>query len=129
MTRPSALIIDDDPFSRSLLATMLRKDFQVALASGGHEGLVLAQQRPPQLILLDMQMPDWDGLKTLAKLREVEALANIPVIMITNDSSRETVAAAVSNGVNDFLLKSALSQNELLKRAARLMRLATAVPA
>jgi DNA-binding response OmpR family regulator len=84
MSTPHVLVVEDDPSVRGLLQTLLSAEgYDVAVASDGLAGLVKASSRKPQLILLDLMMPDLGGVRVLEELRGDPALAEIPVIVVT----------------------------------------------
>lgn len=119
-SRPRILVIDDDPLFRSLITSMLRRDYLVTVAGDGAEGYYKALEFPPQLAIVDVQMPGWDGLRTLQALRAHQALAKIPVMMMTSDASRQTVLASVQAGANDYVIKTTLNRDELLSKVRKL---------
>jgi DNA-binding response OmpR family regulator len=102
---------------------MLRRDYFVSVAGDGSEGYYKALEHPPQLAIIDVQMPGWDGLRTLQTIRAHQALAKVPVMMMTSDASRQTVIAAIQCGANDYVIKTTLSREELLKKTKRLVNL------
>ncbi len=79
------LLIDDEPDIRRIGQLSLGSvgRWKVTLATGGQQGVELAQREKPDLVLLDMMMPEMDGLMTLQKLRENPVTAGIPVIFMT----------------------------------------------
>lgn len=77
------LIVDDDKSIRQILEIALEDNWIVAMASSGDEGIKLAIQEKPDLILLDQMMPGLDGLSTLKELRANDDTAKIPVIFLT----------------------------------------------
>jgi diguanylate cyclase (GGDEF)-like protein len=88
----SILVIDDEKANLLVLNTILSRDYTVYTAKSGAEGLKLAQADLPDLILLDIIMPDMDGFEVLKCLKAAEELKNIPVIFITgldNDTDEE----------------------------------------
>jgi DNA-binding response OmpR family regulator len=126
MNRARVLVIDDDPLFRSLITSILRRDFLVSVAADGSEGYYKAIEHPPQLAIIDVQMPGWDGLRTLQAIRAHQALAKVPVMMLTSDASRQTVVAAIQCGANDYVIKTTLSGEELLKKTRRLANVGAA---
>src|SRR5579872_3095892 len=121
MKRAQILVIDDDPLFRSLMTSFLRRDFLVMVAGDGKEGLYKASKHVPQLAIIDVQMPGWDGLRTLHAMRSNPDLPRFPVMMLTGDASRQTVSAAIQAGADDYLIKTSLSRDELLKKVCRLL--------
>lgn len=85
MPRRRVLIVDDEEDIRDVAALALETggDFEVLLANGGRAGLSIARERRPDLILLDVMMPELDGTATLRELRHDEATRSIPVIFLT----------------------------------------------
>ncbi len=82
--RPSVLVVDDDPAARDLMARMLTKDgLDVTTAGGGDEGLRLARELQPLVIILDVFMPGMDGWSVLTTLKADPDLSDIPVIMVS----------------------------------------------
>jgi two-component system copper resistance phosphate regulon response regulator CusR len=116
------LVIDDDPLFRSLIVSLLRKNYMVAVASDGLEGYHKALQHPPDIALVDIQMPGWDGLKTLKAFRDHPSLENTKILMLTGDASRETVLAAIQGGANDYVIKTSFSKVEFLEKISRFER-------
>jgi DNA-binding response OmpR family regulator len=123
MSRPRILLIDDDPFIRSLVTAFLRGEFLVSVATDGMQGLERALEDPPDLVIVDVEMPGWDGLETINQMRAKEALQRIPMMVLTGDASRETVMGAIKRGANDYLIKTSLTRDELVKKAHRLIKL------
>lgn len=104
--KPTILIVDDTPTNIQLLAEVLRSDYQVKVAGGGKFALdVIARQGPPDLILLDVMMPDMNGIEVLRRLRDNEQMRNIPVILVSADATEETQLMGLSDGADDYLVK------------------------
>lgn len=124
MIRPaSILIVDDLAFSRELLSAMLSGlGHELVLASGGAEALELARARPPDLILLDLMMPDIDGLQVCRELRADGRTAHIPVIIVTALDDRASRLAGLDAGCDDFLTKP-IDALELRARARTIVKL------
>jgi DNA-binding response OmpR family regulator len=100
------LVIDDEENNRALLARRLqRQGHRVVLAAGGREGLALALGAAVDVILLDILMPDLSGYDVLARLKESDALKEIPVLMITALDDRDSVIRCIGMGAEDYLAK------------------------
>ena len=99
------LVIDDEPYTRALLDIHLRhRGYDVMLAGDGWKGLQLYHQEHPDVILLDLNMPELDGVTVLKEIRAVDL--NQPVIVLTADSTPEMEQQVRAIGVNEFVLKS-----------------------
>jgi len=115
------LIIDDDPLIRSLLVAALRKDCLVAVATEGAEGFRKSLELIPDVAIVDINMPGWDGLTTLQAFRVHPGLKSVKVIILTADTSQQTVMAAIRCGAHDYLLKNAFSRAEFYRKLNRLV--------
>lgn len=103
MSKPSILIIDDEPQIRKLLEITLRSyDYDVRLAENGHDGLVNSAIHPPDLIILDLGLPDISGHEVLKRVRE---WYNNPIIILSVINSEEDIIKALDNGASDYLNK------------------------
>jgi two-component system KDP operon response regulator KdpE len=117
------LVIDDDFALVSLLRIGLeREGFTVVTADGGHEGLRRAYETHPDVIVLDIMMPDIDGWTTCERLR---SMCNTPIIMLTAKDSQEDVLRGLSLGADDYLTKP-YSFAELKARILSLLRRSSA---
>ena len=100
------LVIDDDPLFRNLMVSFLRREYFVSVASDGSEGFYKALEYPPDIAIVDVQMPVWDGLQTLKAFRSHPTLCKTKIIMLTSDASKGTVVAAIQGGANDYIIKT-----------------------
>jgi len=113
------LIIDDEVQIRRLLEiTLSASGYKISEASTGKEGLTLAATRQPALVILDLGLPDADGLEILKKLRE---WYKKPVIILSVRSSEDDIIKALDNGASDYLTKP-FRTGELLARIRVAMR-------
>lgn len=100
------LLIDDEPYLVELMAVRLKsKGFESVTAVSGREGLEKAKREKPDLILLDILMPDMDGYQVLRCLREEEGTREIPVIMLTVKKWSEDIQRAIAGGAVDYIVK------------------------
>ena len=117
------LIIEDDPhfqaYVRSLLA---RKGYELDATNTGRDGLQRAVGTKPDLVLLDLQLPDINGIEVCRLLRADEKTRRLPVLVMTarDDAGGVLASAATAVGANGFLLKS-FGENELLSQVRRLL--------
>ena len=113
------LIIDDEVQIRRLLEiTLSANGYKISEASTGKEGLALAASGQPVLIILDLGLPDMDGLEILKKLRE---WYQKPVIILSVRNTEEDIIKALDNGANDYLTKP-FRTGELLARIRAAIR-------
>lgn len=109
----SVLIIDDEVQIRRLLEIALSSNgYRIHEASTGREGLVAAATQNPSLIILDLGLPDTEGVEVLKKLRE---WYENPVLILSVRNSEDDIVAALDNGANDYLIKP-FRTGELLAR-------------
>jgi len=100
----SVLVIDDEEIMREILDALLTKEgYEVRLAAGGLEGLEVARAVPVDAVIVDVMMPDMDGISTLEELKKVDE--DVAVIMITAFASVETAIAAMKRGAFDYITK------------------------
>lgn len=110
------LLIDDSVQNLKLLGNMLReKNYQIALARDGKEGLKLAKKIFPDLILLDIMMPELDGYEVCKKLKEEDQTKEIPVIFLTAKTSNEDLVKGFQIGGVDYITKP-FNKEELFMR-------------
>jgi two-component system KDP operon response regulator KdpE len=119
MNKAEILIIDDEPQIRKLLDIILDSNgYKVWKAETGKEGLIMAANHPPELILLDLGLPDKNGHEVLKELREWYSKS---IIILSVQSSEEDIVTALDNGATDYLTKP-FRTNELLARIRSCMR-------
>lgn len=120
--RPTVLVADDDEFQRKLMARILEaENYRVLFAGSGLEVLSLLRKTRPDLILMDVMMPDLDGVETTRRLKAVPQFAAIPVIMITGQSEKSVVAESLQAGAAGFLVKP-FERDTLLAKVAQALR-------
>ena len=103
--KPSILIIDDVASNIQLLATALADFCEIRFALSGPEGLALVRQAPPDLILLDVMMPEMDGYEVCDLLKHAPETREIPVIFVTAKNDAESETRALNGGAVDFITK------------------------
>ncbi|MBD0275941.1 MAG: response regulator, partial [Acetobacteraceae bacterium] len=100
------LVVDDVPVNRRLLEAKLSAEFfEVGLAASGAEALSMAARWSPDVILLDVMMPEMDGYETCRALKDNPATAHIPVVMVTALIDRSERVRGLEAGADDFLSK------------------------
>lgn len=105
--RYKILIVEDDqPLAEVLQERFDNEGFTVYLAKDGESGLLMALEKEPDVILLDIVMPKLDGLSMLKELRTYERGKDVRVVVMTNLSDSKEVHEALAHGAHDFLVKS-----------------------
>jgi DNA-binding response OmpR family regulator len=114
MEQPKILIIDDDPDLRLALKIRLQANhYDTVQASDGYAAISVAQKEHPDLIILDLGLPAGDGFVVLKRLQDSDALASIPVIVLTARDPQPSQEKAMQAGATAFFQKPA-DNNELL---------------
>ena len=117
---PTLLVADDEPDMLRFLKSQLSSHYRVLEAVDGQQAIEKASQFLPDIILLDMMMPEKDGLQACREIRERTPTASIPIILLTARADEETKLAALSAGASDFLSKP-FSTTELHVRIKNLV--------
>jgi len=124
--RPLVLVVDDEESYRQALASGLsREGFAVELAADGHEALRLFHRVHPDLVLLDVMLPDQSGVELCQRMR---ALAPIPIIMVTARDSEVDVVLGLELGASDYVAKP-FRLRELVARMRAVLRRGSTTPA
>lgn len=119
MNKPEILIIDDEEQIRKLLEITLKtNNYNVTEAATAKEGIIMASNHPPDLIILDLGLPDKDGLTVLQELRQWHTN---PIIILSVQNSEEIIIKALDSGANDYLTKP-FRTGELLARIRSALR-------
>lgn len=97
------LVIDDDPAITELLSMLLKTHgFEVITSNSGVEGVQLAKEKLPNVVLLDLMMPDLDGWQVC---KEIRSFSNLPILVLSALNDPRTVASILDLGADDFLVK------------------------
>lgn len=117
---PLVLIVDDDAFQHRLLSRMLAGEpLELAFASSAQQGLELMHQRRPKVVLMDINMPDVDGVEATRRIKAVRQFQGIPVVMVTGLGTRDRVMESRKAGASEFLVKP-VDREALLQKLHRL---------
>ncbi len=106
-TQAKILYVDDDPILRQLISFVLkqRSDWEIQTASNGYEGVKIALEELPDLILMDLVMPTMDGFQATAALRANPRTRHIPIVAFTAYSMKKMLPRIRAGGINDFIQK------------------------
>ena len=114
-SKKNVLIVDDSPFIREMVGKMVeRLGYFVCKAGDGVEAMALASNQEIDIIILDVQMPNKDGLQTLKELRADPGHAQTPIIMLTSVKDGDIVKRSIQGKATHYLLKD--NPQEIMKR-------------
>ncbi len=117
MEKKKVLVIDDEQDVReAVVSTLSYEGISVLSADRGDAGILLAEKERPDLILLDIAMPEKNGIQTLAEIKATDWGLETDVIMMTNLDDMEMMAQAIQNGSNEYVLKKDMSIQDLVKK-------------
>jgi CheY-like chemotaxis protein len=117
------LVVDDDKLAQNLTkAALANENYTIIFASCGYEALRLLRKHHPDLILMDMNMPEFDGIEVTRRIKASALLTAIPVIMVTGNNAKADVMNSLKAGASDFIVKP-ISREVLLDKIAKLLHL------
>lgn len=117
-------IIEDDPVISQMYRMKFESDgFDVQLANNGTKGVALVEQFTPDIILMDLQMPEMDGATALAHIRKNEWGKDIPVIILTNLGEEEAPKELRSLGIHSYIVKAELTPRQVVGRVKQALNL------
>jgi len=117
------LIIEDDQFLREFLFKKLSEEnFEVLAAKEGKEGVELAKKEKPDLILLDLILPEKNGYEVLEDLKKNPLTSEIPVLVLSNLGQKEEIEEAFRKGAKDYLIKAYFSLEEIVSKIRLLLK-------
>lgn len=111
------LIVEDDEFLQQMYATKLDLEgFKVLEASNGLQGLKVAQREKPDLILLDLNLPELSGFEVLSQLKREDNTKNIKVLVLSNYSQKDNIDRCLELGADDYLIKAHFVPSEVIEK-------------
>ena len=117
--KPLVLVVDDDPTNLRILVSKLNREYRLGVAKSGTKALEYMGKQIPDLVLLDVMMPDMDGFSVLKKIRRT---SRVPVLMLTARGEAEDRIEGLEIGADDYLAKPFLPKELLLRVGAILSR-------
>ena len=116
------LIVEDDDFFRELLRKkLLSKEFNILEAIDGEKGVMLIKEKKPDLVLLDLLLPNIDGFEVLLKVKGDLSTSKIPIIILSNLGQQEDIERGLKLGANDYLVKSQFDINQIVDKIKTLL--------
>lgn len=127
--RPLIMVVDDDESQRDMLVQILgREKYRLITVASAVEMVSVLRKMRPDLILMDVMMPEMDGVEATRRLKAVPRYANIPVIMVTGNSEKNVVVTALKMGAADFIVKPFIREILISKVASALSSAAPSQP-
>ena len=119
----NVLIIEDDEFLRGLINKKLTAEgFNMISAIDGEEGIKKAKEEKPDLILLDLVLPNVDGFEVLSKIKEDPVSSSIPVTILSNLSRKEDIDKGVKLGAVDYIIKAQFTPEEIVDKVKAILK-------
>lgn len=125
--RVRILAVDDNIINLATIEQELKSKYEVITVNSGARAIRYLSKEKPNLILLDIQMANMDGIETLRKIRELKDGASIPVIMLTGKKDKETVIEGTKLGIADYVVKP-FNSEDLHNRIERALKKAGVIP-
>jgi DNA-binding response OmpR family regulator len=121
--RPAKILVIEDDYivARTIERSLRSTEFEISLSSRGDKGLHLARQDPPDLVILDIIMPDMDGLTVCRKMRMDPILAEVPILFLTARVKTQDRIDGLTEGADDYLCKP-FNVDELIYRVRAILR-------
>jgi len=117
MSMQKILVIEDDKFLRELIVQKLLKEgYEISEAVDGEDGIKKVTDDKPDIILLDIILPGIDGFEVLKKIKEDEAVQNIPVIILSNLGQQDDIDKGIKLGAKDYLIKAEFTPAEIVEK-------------
>jgi|SRR3990167_8311831 len=122
-SKKKILVVEDDAMISSMYKTKFEADgFEVFIADNGASGLELAKKEMPDLIMLDVILPQLDGFAVLEQIKKDQAIKNIPVIMLTNLGTSEDKAKGETMGALDYFVKASLTPAQISAKIKEILK-------
>lgn len=122
MAKQTILVVDDETDLLDLIEYNLRKEgFDVLKAENGEEGITVAKEHEPDLVLMDIMMPKMDGMQAVEEMRKDNQLKKIPIIFLTARSDEKTEVEGLNKGGDDYITKP-ISTTKLISRIKAVLR-------
>ena len=122
MESKKILLVEDDPFISEMYTTKFEKQgYECALAMTGKEGVAKAKEWMPDIVLLDILIPEMDGFEVLAALKKDTETKKIPVVMLTNLGQKEDIEKGTALGAAAYIIKAHFTPQEVVDKVKSLL--------
>ncbi len=117
------LVVEDDRFLRELITQKLsREGYEVSEAVDGEDGVKKAEEKKPEIILMDLILPGIDGFEAITKIKANPELEDIPIIILSNLGQRDDVERGLKLGAVDFLVKAHFTPGEIIEKIEKVLK-------
>lgn len=118
------LVVEDDPMISSMYKTKFEADgFEVFTADNGATGLELIKKEEPDIVMLDIILPQLDGFSVLEQIKKDKTTKDIPAIMLTNLSTEEDKEKGKKMGALDYLVKASLTPGQISEKIKKILKI------
>ncbi|RJQ35412.1 response regulator [Candidatus Parcubacteria bacterium] len=122
MPERKVLVVEDDDFLLEMYSTKLELEgFKVYNATSGMQGLKVAQRELPDLILLDLNLPEMSGFEVLEHLKNGDTTKDISVVVLTNYSQKDHIDRCLDLGADDYLIKAHFVPSEVISKIKKIL--------
>jgi len=120
-----AIIEDDQTIAQMYRMKFESEDFSVEVAADGHSGVQMVSRQMPDIILLDLQMPEMNGVEALKRIRKLPGGQDIPVIVLTNLGQQEAPRDLAALGIESYIIKADLTPSQVVEQVKKTIGIAT----
>lgn len=119
-------LVEDDTFLSKMYVDKLSREegYSIETAELGEEAFARMKRNKPSLVLLDIILPDINGVQVLKRMKEDPDLADVPVLMLTNLNEKDYINEALALGADDYLIKAHFTPNEVIDKVKQILRTA-----
>ena len=118
------LVVEDEVMLAQMYSSKLRKEgFEVDIAHNGREGIAKMRAEHPSLVLMDLLMPDTDGIQALRQAKADASTKDIPVVVLTNMADTNYAKEAVEEGATDYIIKTESTPAEVVDKVKQILKL------
>ncbi|MAG44755.1 response regulator [bacterium] len=116
------LIMEDDPFiARMYIKKLIKEGYTARQADNGIEGIDIMQTFLPDLVMLDIIMPQMDGFEVIRKLKDTKKFNKIPIVLLTNLGEKENIEKGLALGADDYIIKAHFTPEEAIARIKKIL--------
>ena len=119
--KPVIVLVEDDDFISEMYALKFKDGYDVHVARDGAEGLEMIKKVKPDLVLLDIILPQLDGFEVLERVKKEESVKDIPVILLTNLGQKQNIKKGLRLGAVDYVIKAHYTPSEVVEKVNKVL--------